>query len=126
MTEHFINTIEGLFRSNTECVLTTEYNYIGGNPVVFKQPLFDKIVEVYSQNPTLMLDPEYAHFQAQSVLEGTKWREPPKNGVMFEEKLFHDLGREWRKRNKLGKISRDRHSPITWVKNDKGESEICD
>lgn len=120
----FKHKIHDLFDSDISCVLTTRYGYVGGNPVVFKLPLFDNIVEVYAQNPTLMLDPEYAHFQAQANLDGTHWRHPPKKGHQFRTPIFHDVGREWRKRNHLGKISRDRHSPVTWTEDKKGKSNL--
>lgn len=124
--DFFIEQVELLFdRKDIPVFLTTIYNYVGGNPIIFRQNLFDKIVEVWEKScESKQEDPEFVHMQAQSQLDGTfVWRMPPVNALKTSQPIFLDVGRAWRKENKIGKLKRER-SDGTWVRDELGRNDI--
>lgn len=121
-----IEVINKMFRDkNIPALLTTIYNYIGGNPVVFQQKLFDKVVEVWNRScKTKQEDPEFIHMQAQSEIDGTHiWRNPPQHALHSSEALFLDAGRDWRKKNNIGKLRREKTNG-TWVQDKLGRNDL--
>lgn len=124
--DFFIEQIEILFkRKDIPVLLTTIYDYVGGNPLLFQEDLFRKIVEVWRRScNSKQSDPEFIHMQAQSELDGTfLWRMPPINALKTSEPIFLDVGRDWRKKNKIGKLKRERNEG-TWVRDELGRNDI--
>lgn len=101
--------------------LTTRIRYVGGNPLVFRQPLFEEILKVYS-GTSKNIDPEFAHMEAQKALENnTTLRVPPKK--VLHKILFKDAGRAWRKEHKIGKRKREAMLDETWFPDRRGVTQ---
>lgn len=119
-----LEAIRVLYDTDKTCILTTDYCYLGGNPCFFKKKLFDNIVKLWRKNAG-NFDPEFIHFEAQKIVENVnKWRTVPKNGLKATRAVFRDLGRDWRKRQKIGKVRRDSNSRSTWIQDPQGREEL--
>ena len=101
--------------SRHSCLLTVVPHRIGGQPCFFRKPPFDKVVAQYRATDA-MIDPEVTIMEEQRKLDGIAetFYSPPLGGLGFEDQLFIDVGRNWRKYSRIGKTSRFDTKEHTW------------
>ena len=122
--EGFAATVAGWINTRHSCLLTVIPHRIGGQPCFFRLPLFEKVAEQYRLTDA-MIDPEVTIMEEQRKLDGVSdsFYTPPVGGVGFEDQLFIDIGRNWRKYSKIGKTSRFDTKEHTWYPDEHGTTE---
>ena len=98
--------------TNAPFVITTGIGYIGGNPCIYRKPIFDKIQTLYKTSE--LKDPELTMFEAKKqVFSDSDWRVKSKDAIHIPG-TFIDLGRPWRAERGIDKENKYSDKTVTW------------
>jgi len=111
--DKLLTAIETFMVSSDQCILTTTHNHLGGNPCLFKQNLFDKIVEEWNKT-SRAIDPEVLHFRAKQSLCGDESLNTPFDEYIHLPDCFTDAGRFWREERNIKKANKYHEKQTTW------------
>lgn len=119
----FADIVESWIPSSHSCLLTVIPHRIGGQPCLYRQELFDRVVDQYRATDE-MIDPEIVIMEEQRKIDGFDgFYAPPTGGIGFDDQLFIDIGRNWRKYTKVGKTGRYDNKDHTWYHDEQGTTE---
>ena len=103
---------------NTLFILGGATNYVSGNPFIFTERFFYKIVRM--QRTEDLIDPELRFMEAKKRIYGdSELRVPLKDSVLLN--AFVDIGRAWRKEKNIIKENKYSKNTKTWIKEDAGK-----
>jgi len=107
--DKFISAIKKFPGSDHDFIVTTIYNYIGGNPLVFRKKFFDLMQDYYRGNEK-PIDPELALWSMHNKMFGGRM----KSNCQFLKDTFVDAGRDWREERGIEKEHKKSNSNKTW------------
>lgn len=107
--DDFITALKEFPDSDYDFIVTTIYEYIGGNPLVFKRRFFDEMQEYYilADSP---LDPEIVMWNIETAIWGDRF----KAKCQFLRDTFVDAGRDWREERGIVKENKRSNAMTTW------------
>lgn len=107
--DDFVEELKSFSDSGYDFIVTTIYDYIGGNPLVFRKEFFDQMQEHYLDN-TFPMDPERVLWHIEQAI----WGGQHGSNCKFLEGTFVDVGREWRADRGIEKENKRSDVLETW------------
>ena len=106
----FVDELKKFSESDYDFIVTTLYDQIGGNPLVFRKHFFDEMKKYYFQNEKPM-DPERVLWHTESAI----WGGLHQSTWLFLKDVFVDAGREWRDARGIEKEDKRSDEMTTWI-----------
>ena len=107
--EEFIEQLKQFPSSDYDFIVTTIYDKITGNPLIFRKRFFDHLQEYYLSNDPPM-DPERVLWHTETKVWGTH-----NSNWLFLPDVFRDAGRDWRDERGIEKINKRSDVLTTWL-----------
>ena len=106
----FVDELKKFPETDYDFIVTTIYDQIGGNPLVFRKRFFDEMKEYYLQNEKPM-DPELVLWHIEKKIWGGKHQ----SNWLLVKNVFVDAGKEWRLARGIKKQNKRSDVMTTWI-----------